>query len=336
MSRSVAVIMYHYVRPIRRSRYPGIAGLEADAFREQIAYIQRHFNVISGFDLEQAVLEEKELPENAALLTFDDGYLDHFTTVLPVLHAAGLTGSFFPPVDCITERRVLDVNKLHYIFATAGDASAVSARLDAEIERRSADANLEPVASYRDRFVRPGRYDSEDVVYVKSMLQHGLPQPVRGEIVTVLFDAFVGVSERTLADELYMTVEQIRMLVQAGMHVGSHSATHRWLNRITPAQQADEVDRSLEFLEHLGVNIQNGWTMCYPYGGHDASLRAILQDRGCTVGHTIRVDIAHLDDDDPLALPRLDTNDLPKDAEAAPNSWVRALHSASSNRVRTV
>ena len=325
MSRCFAIIMYHYVRPLESSRYPGISGLEADSFRQQIAYIQRHFNVISGFELEHAIAGDADLPDRAALLTFDDGYLDHFTTVLPVLHAAGLSGSFFPPVDCITKRRVLDVNKLHYILASAPSADAVVTALDAEVDmRRSAFSDLKPIASYKTQFATPSRYDTADVAYVKSMLQHGLPQPIRGQIVDELFNAFVGVPEEVLANELYMTVDQLKMLVRMGMHVGSHSVTHRWMNRIPLQEQRAEVDQSLEFLERIGVPIQDGWTMCYPYGGHDASLRAILRDRGCLVGHTIRVDVARISDD-PLSLPRLDTNDLPKDAGAPANQWVKAM-----------
>lgn len=329
MSRSVAIVMYHYVRPVHASRYPGIAGLEARAFQEQVAYIQRHFNVISGFELERAILEGTEVPENAAVLTFDDGYLDHFTTVLPVLDAAGLTGSFFPPVNCITKRRVLDVNKLHYILASAPSPSAVVQQLDTEVEVRRAETGLNQLETYRREFAKPGRYDAAEVAYVKNMLQHGLPQPVRGEIVDVLFDAFVGVPEEALANELYMTVEQLKLLVRAGMHVGSHGATHRWMNRIPPEEQEKEIDRSLEFLEHLGVDLENGWTMCYPYGGHNASLRGLLHNRNCTVGHTIRVDIARLDRDGPLELPRLDTNDLPKDAQASVSPWLSAMRAVA-------
>jgi len=319
--------MYHYVRPVQASRYPGIAGLEDRAFREQVDYIQRHFNVISGFDLERAVMEETALPENAALLTFDDGYLDHFTTVFPVLDAAGISGSFFPPVDCITNRRVLDVNKLHYILASAPSPSAVVKRLDVEVANRRTEADLQSPETYRRKFATPGRYDSADVVYVKRLLQHALPQPVRTEIVDVLFDAFVGVPEEALANELYMTTEQLQLLVRSGMHVGSHGVTHRWMNRISAEEQAREIDRSLTFLEHLGVDVRRGWTMCYPYGGHDASLRRLLRERECTVGHTIRVDIARLGMDDALALPRLDTNDVPKNAQASSSTWVRAMRS---------
>jgi hypothetical protein len=47
----LSIVMYHYVRELRRSRFPGIKGLETDEFREQIAYIKKHYNVISGADL---------------------------------------------------------------------------------------------------------------------------------------------------------------------------------------------------------------------------------------------------------------------------------------------
>lgn len=39
--KDLTVVMYHYVRPIERSRYPGIKGLELNDFREQIAYLKK-------------------------------------------------------------------------------------------------------------------------------------------------------------------------------------------------------------------------------------------------------------------------------------------------------
>ena len=55
----------------------------------------------------------------------------------------------------------------------------------------------------------------------------------------------------------------------------------------------------------------NNWVMCYPYGAYNDTLLRLLRDRGCAIGLTIRVAVANPGTDDPLALPRLDTNDLP-------------------------
>jgi hypothetical protein len=50
-------------------------------------------------------------------------------------------------------------------------------------------------------------------------------------------------------------------------------------------------------------------------------LLRLLKLHGCAIGLTTRPEIADLANDDALQLPRLDTNDLPKDENAAPNEW---------------
>ena len=44
-------------------------------------------------------------------------------------------------------------------------------------------------------------------------------------------------------------------------------------------------------------------------------------ERGCIAGLTTNVGIANLRKDNFLTLPRLDTNDLPKNSNEKPNSW---------------
>lgn len=38
---NLTVVMYHYVRPIERSRYPAIKGIELNDFKEQVGYIKK-------------------------------------------------------------------------------------------------------------------------------------------------------------------------------------------------------------------------------------------------------------------------------------------------------
>jgi hypothetical protein len=64
--------------------------------------------------------------------------------------------------------------------------------------------------------------------------------------------------------------------------------------------------------------------MCYPYGSTNATLLDVLRSRDCAVGLTTQVGIATATND-PLLLPRLDTNDLPKYATAMPNEWTQRV-----------
>ncbi|HCW2953791.1 TPA: polysaccharide deacetylase family protein [Escherichia coli] len=83
--KDLTVVMYHYVRPIERSRYPGIKGLELNDFREQIAYLKKNYNPVTIEEVYASFYENHQLPPNAAILTFDDAYLDHFKYAYPIL-----------------------------------------------------------------------------------------------------------------------------------------------------------------------------------------------------------------------------------------------------------
>ena len=91
------IAMYHYTRDLKHSRYPEIKGLDKELFKNQIEFMKNSFNVVT---MEQ-VLENIQgegmhgLPENALLLTFDDGYADNYTVAYPILEEYGLQGSFF-------------------------------------------------------------------------------------------------------------------------------------------------------------------------------------------------------------------------------------------------
>src|SRR3989338_5457904 len=101
-SPKVTIVMYHYVRDMARTRYPDLKALDSEAFKKQIQYFLTSYSVIKMEELIGAVTEERKLPENALLLTFDDGYRDHFEFVFPVLKKFGIQGSFFVPVEAVS------------------------------------------------------------------------------------------------------------------------------------------------------------------------------------------------------------------------------------------
>ncbi len=110
--------MYHYVRPLKQSKYPEIKGLEVKRFLSQIEYFKNNFHFITVEHLLDCIYEEKQLPEKSVLLTFDDGFKDHYSHVFPILKKYQIQGSFFPPAKPIEEKIVLDVHKIHFILAS--------------------------------------------------------------------------------------------------------------------------------------------------------------------------------------------------------------------------
>ena len=311
MSRQVTIVMYHYVRDLARSRYSAIKGLTIERFNRQLDHLQTHYTPIAVEDLFEALSSPgRSLPPNSVLLTFDDGYTDHFTNVLPILKARGMRGCFFPPAQAVLEHKVLDVNKIHFILASVSDIQALLKRLFSCLDEFRSEYQLKTPDAYLEAIPREHRYDSFEVIAFKRLLQRELPEPVRAHIVDRLFQEYVTSDEASFAKELYMSTDQISCMQEQGMHIGSHGYTHAWLNQLPPASQEFEIDKSLEFLQLFGPTCEK-WTMCYPYGGYDDSLLKILQTRQCQLGFTVEPRVADLDADDPLKLPRLDTNDLP-------------------------
>ena len=84
MSR-LYISMYHYTRDLKPSRYPEIKGLDINLFRQQIEFFKANFNVVRMEQIIDAVKGRSDLPENAMLLTFDDGYIDNYTYAFPIL-----------------------------------------------------------------------------------------------------------------------------------------------------------------------------------------------------------------------------------------------------------
>ncbi len=94
-NRKLFISMYHYTRDLEHSRYPGIKGMNVDLFRRQMEFFKANCNVIRMEQVIEAIQSGESLPENAVLLTFDDGYLDNFTVAFPILEEFGVSGFFF-------------------------------------------------------------------------------------------------------------------------------------------------------------------------------------------------------------------------------------------------
>jgi len=307
---ALTIAMYHYVRDLARTRYPAIKGRDLAAFRGQLDYIARHHTVVTAEQVMLAVKSGEALPENACWLTFDDGYADHYQTVFPLLDERGWQGSFFPPVCAVRDGQLLNVNRIHFILAATKDLNGLLTLVRQFIEEHAGYPDLRPFDAYWSELALASRLDPAEIIFIKRILQHGLPAALRDELAAILFRRFVSVDPAAFAAELYMNSDQLRTMIRAGMYVGSHGATHAWLDRLEPASQVTEIDDSLSYLNSLGAPTEE-WVMCYPFGAYNHAILALLERRGCVVGLTAEVGVAHLGINAPLLLPRLDTNDLP-------------------------
>jgi len=304
----LTIVMYHYIRPIIGSEFPGIKGLEIEGFKRQLDFLENNYSIVSSKQVIDKIIKNKELPSKACWLTFDDGYKDHYQYVLPELINRNLSGAFFPPVVAIKENKVLDVNSIHHILSCSDDNNKLVADLN-DLCLQFGMTN-EQIHAYYKEYGVANRFDNADTIFIKRMLQHVLPEQIRNEIVSILFEKIVGIPEAKFSSRLYMNIDEVRKLVSSGMYVGSHGSMHYWLDRINSQKQKVDISSSVEFLEEVGAPTSN-WIMCYPYGAYNNTTLSLLKEMGASIGITTDFRKANLEIDDPLILPRLDTNDFP-------------------------
>ncbi len=307
----IRIVMYHYTRDLMHSRYPKIHGLDASLFEEQLQFFKSQFEVVDMESVIEAVHGGK-LPKNAILLTFDDGYIDNYTVAMPLLKKYGMQGSFFIPGKTFSEHKVLDVNKVHFILATAPE-DELKSRVRTLIEEYRYKEDFPSYDELYLQYAVASRYDTGDIVFVKRMLQTVLPDSIRRLILDRLFKEYIGISEECFSRELYMNADQIRCLRDNGMYIGIHGYDHNRLGVLSKEEMVNDLEKALDVMDPFIDN--DNWVMNYPYGSYNDDVISFIESNGCSMGLSTTVGMAEINDQIRFMLPRLNCNDFPPKSE---------------------
>lgn len=316
MAQRLSISMYHYTRDLNHSRYPEIKGLAYDLFEEQLQFFAKNFHVVTMESVIDAVNNGSELPDNSVLLTFDDGYIDNFTVAMPLLKKYGMQGSFFIPGKTFTENVLLDVNKIHFVLASADNSKELVCDIYSLLDEARNSTEYTNLSSNDDLYAQYGianRFDSADVVFCKQILQTAIPEKLRNEMSSKLFAKYVGLSESNFARELYMNHDQIKCMKDNGMFIGLHGYDHYWLGNLKEDEMKRDIDQALNVMSDF-IN-KDAWVMNYPYGSYNQGVIDYIKSKGCVLGLTTDVDKAELTVENRFTLQRLDCNDFPPKSE---------------------
>ena len=284
-------LMWHYVRDPAETPLVAAPGLDLSAFDEQLDLIARHRTVVDWPTVAMALDGGPALPDDAALLTFDDGLADHARTVTPRLVARGWSGLFFvlarSPGDPMTVGHAL-----HVLLAALGEDGL----------RDAIVASLPPPDA--ERFVRlqarerSAGVDAIDVL--KRPLQRDLADTVE-PILQQLVETHLGPSGE-VADALHLAPAEVAGMRADGQVIGGHGERHLWFDHEPAARVAGEIRASARFL----VDEPRPWAFAYPYGASDVTAVSELTEAGFAAAFHAspmasagRFDLGRVDGEDP-------------------------------------
>ena len=308
---SLFIVTYHYVRPLKKSNYPNLKALDINKFERQIQYLKKYTNIIKIEDIDIINLNSKK---NYSLLTFDDGYLDHYKYVFPILKKNKVHGAFFIPVKSIIKKEILLVNKIHFILEKFFKReNKLEKIIKNYLEKENTKLSKIKKNWNLKRSKRKVRnFDNKKIFFIKDLLQNILPKQRRSKLVNTLFKNFVSKNFKKFHKELYMSVKQIRNLKNNGMHIGSHGYEHNWYQFMDANNQRADVKKSYNILKKLKV-LSSIKTFCYAYGSHNnSSIKILKKEKVRYAFTTVKGLEKNINHNNKLKLKRYDTNDINK------------------------
>lgn len=110
------IFLYHHIRPIEKNfGEPEIAlTVTPNIFERQLEYfIKTGFNSINLKDLHDYFYDNKKLPVQPFILTFDDGYKDFYQYVFPFLKKYNIKATIFIITDFVGKPDYLDWQEIN-------------------------------------------------------------------------------------------------------------------------------------------------------------------------------------------------------------------------------
>lgn len=306
LEKKIFIVMYHYVREIKNSKYPKLKGLEFKKFKDQINFFIKDFNILSNEDFIHIIKKKKIPKKNSILLTFDDGYKDHYEYVYPYLKKKKISANFYPPVKAIENKEVLDVNKIHFIL----EKEENKYKIIKFILNYLKDIKKEKILHNIKKININDRFDDKKTTLIKILLQKFLPFNIRKEILSRLFETVINIKEEDFSKELYMNSLNLKEMYNDNMTIGSHGDYHLRWGDLNFVDQEKEIDNSIKFFKKLDIYSEN-FSVCYPYGSYNNNTIKILKKRNIMYALTTKYNcISKSNIKNFYKFPRFDTNDL--------------------------
>ena len=223
----LTVLNYHRIDDPSRTEFntfkPNVSATPSQ-FAEQMDYLTQKYNVISGKDVAEWVNGGRELPSDAAMVTFDDGYYDNLEHAYPVLKARGLPAVIFLTTDFIDSAAPFYWDVVAYCFD--------------HTSKDSADFPLLGSRHWHDVDSRTVVMD-EWIALIKT-----LPEADKKKQVIQLPDVLSASVPDDLSAGLTLTWSDVRYLSKNGIEMGSHTASHPILTRVSLEEAKAELERS--------------------------------------------------------------------------------------------
>jgi peptidoglycan/xylan/chitin deacetylase (PgdA/CDA1 family) len=240
-ANNVQILDYHRVGDEEDLFFPPVSIAD---FTRQMDYVAANCNILP---LEEAVerMSRDDVPENAVVLTFDDGYRDNYLNAFPILKKRSLAATIFLATDAIGSGKVLWHDRIFSAFRNTRVASLRSFGSPSKVY--SLKNSEEKVAALHDLLAFFWSIsDRERASWADRLI------------------AELEVDDLTEQAGLMLSWNEVRTMQKGGISFGSHTVTHPVLSQVPIDRAEEEIRTSKQAIEaELGTPVK---TFAYPCG----------------------------------------------------------------------
>lgn len=269
-SRFLTVINYHRINDVTPDFDSFRLNVSAtpSMFEEQMQYLSRWFHVVSVEEVVLWLCGKANLPPHAALITFDDGYLDNYTNAYPILRKYNFPAVIFLTTGHINTDEPFYWDLAAYCFFHTTKSSVL----------------------FPDNTEKHWNNEREREFISNSWIESlkALPDAEKKKWVNELPTQLDARPPKGYFQNLMMNWNQVREMSRNGIEFGGHTIKHPILSRVSLEQARAEINGSISQIEkELGKSILS---FAYPNGLNNdvnSSIENITADAGCKVAFTL-------------------------------------------------
>jgi len=264
--RDVLAVFYHVVSDEELHHvghlYPVVT---SNKFREDLEYLKTHYNFVTYKDLHDHRTKDKELPQRAMHISFDDGYAECFNVVRPILLDLGVPCSFFITTDFVDNRVMYYRNKVSLCIQHVLQMSKPELQRFIESVNHSLNISIKGLPAFL-RWIKALGHDDQSIIdHTCRLLEIDLEAHLQ-------------------KCQLYLAREQIGKMSTEGFTIGAHSKSHRKLGSLGEDEIESEIIDSCLFIQEITAQEVIPFSFPHSAWGIDREILADIRERNSQVG----------------------------------------------------
>ena len=278
--KKALVLMYHKISEPHTD--PWELAVSERNFEAHLKVLKRSYTVISIEELTDS-LHNKKLRNKVIAITFDDGYLNNFTTAMPLLEQYNIPASFFITDSNLVSQQPFWWDELEHIIIH-------SEKLPRKLSITSGSENiifdLENEAELNDSVKRKhSGFIAYEPPTLRATLYYKLWQimsPLLKKDQDALMNQirdWAGAEQNGSIIEKCMTLQQLKQLAGNTIFtIGAHTKSHPALSYHSKEVQSENIASNKTFLEselQLPINY-----FAYPSGNFNAETIEVMKELG--------------------------------------------------------